>query len=89
MISSTAKYASVGMPTVCGRTSTMTMTGRAMNLRKRSLISRSDARSLGPVWYQPIIRSRAGGEGESAARGTGSATHGPLTFLNMSNMPSM
>lgn len=59
LISSTAKYASVGMPTVFGRTSTMTMTGRAIYLLRRSLISWSDARSFGPVWYQPIIRSRA------------------------------
>ena len=59
LISSTAKYASVGMPTVCGRTSTITMTGRAMNFFSRSLISWSDARSFGPVWYHPIILSRA------------------------------
>ena len=49
LISSTAKYASVGIPTVCGRTSTMTITGRAINRLKRSLISWSEARSLGPV----------------------------------------
>ena|SRR6267142_938525 len=47
------------MPTVCGRTSTMTITGRAMYRLNNSLISKSDARSFGPVWYHPIMRSRA------------------------------
>ena len=35
------------------------MTGRAIYRLNRSLISWSEARSLGPEWYQPIIRSRA------------------------------
>ena len=48
LISSTPKYASVGMPTVCGRTSTITITGREIKRLKRSLISWSDARSFGP-----------------------------------------
>ena len=48
LISSTAKYASVGMPTVCGRKSNITITGREMNRLKQSLISWSDARSFGP-----------------------------------------
>ena len=39
LISSTAKYASVGIPTVSGRTSTMTMTGLEMYRLNRSLIS--------------------------------------------------
>ena len=39
LISSTAKYASVGIPITCGRTSTITMTGLAMNRLNRSLIS--------------------------------------------------
>lgn len=30
-----------------------------MNLLNSSLISKSEARSFGPEWYQPIIRSRA------------------------------
>src|SRR5713226_2250436 len=47
------------MPTVCGLTSIMTITGRAMYRLNNSLISKSDARNFGPVWYQPIIRSRA------------------------------
>lgn len=48
LISSTAKYASVGIPSCSGRTSTITITGRGMYRLKRSLISWSDARSLGP-----------------------------------------
>src|SRR6266853_4031214 len=47
------------MPTVCGRTSMIPITGRAMYRLNNSLISRSDARSFGPVWYHPIMRSRA------------------------------
>jgi len=37
----------------------MTITGRAMYRLNNPFISKSDARSFGPVWYQPIMRSRA------------------------------
>lgn len=89
----------------------MTITGRAMNIFSRLLISWSDARNFGPVWYHPIIRSRAiasdkttskrNGHKEckrrgtqyddmsKAAEGSGRRTYGPLTFLNISHMPSM
>jgi hypothetical protein len=67
LISSTAKYASVGIPSCSGRTSTMTMTGRWMYRLNRSLISWSDARSFGPEWYHPIIFSRAEREGARPA----------------------
>ena len=52
----------------------MTMTGRGMMRLKTSLISMSDARSFGPVWYQPIMRSLAADTqdtDEHGARGTG------------------
>jgi hypothetical protein len=39
----------------------ITITGRAMKRLRSSLISRSAARSLGPVWYHPIMPSRATG----------------------------
>ena len=51
----------MGIPTVCGRTSTITITGRAMYRLSKSLISKSEARNFGPVWYHPIIRSLAVG----------------------------
>jgi hypothetical protein len=98
LISSTAKYASVGMPTVCGLTSTMTITGRAMYRLNNSLISKSDARSFGPVWYHPIMRSRAAKDhsddknriimGNSQTVRTVGTRYAPLTFLNISNIPS-
>lgn len=59
MISSIAKYASVGTPASRGCTSTMTSKGFGVYRLNSSLISRSDARSLGPEWYQPISFSRA------------------------------
>ena len=53
-ISSTAKYASVGIPVSprppCARTSTITITGREEKRLKSSVISRSDDRRRGPVW---------------------------------------
>lgn len=85
------------MPTVCGRTSTMTITGRAMYRLNNSLISKSDARNFGPVWYHPIMRSRAvasrrRGRGRQELRTNGGRVgfgeHVPLTFLNISNIPS-
>lgn len=47
----------------------MTITGRAMYRLNNSLISKSDARSFGPVWYQPIMRSRAANDHSDADDG--------------------
>lgn len=48
LISSTAKYASVGTPTSFGCTSIMTSSGFGVYRLNNSLISKSDARSFGP-----------------------------------------
>ncbi|KAI7092078.1 hypothetical protein KC356_g126 [Hortaea werneckii] len=48
LISSTAKYASVGTPTSFGCTSTMTSSGFGVYRLNRSLISKSLALSFGP-----------------------------------------
>ena len=59
LISSIVIYASVGIPNSLGCTSIMTSTGFLQYLRKRSLISRSELRILGPVEYQPTMCSLA------------------------------
>ena len=77
----------------------MTMTGRGMNRFMSSLISRSEERSLGPVWYHPTIFSRAkrdehtteekGQMIASRHRAAQWEHYLPLTFLNISIMPEM
>jgi hypothetical protein len=79
-------------------------TGRAMYCLNNSLISKSDARNFGFMWYHPIIRSRAAQYHSerrwSTIRGGGDLikqmlrhagrqrSDKPLAFLIISNRPS-
>ena len=59
MICSTARYASVGMPSALGLTSTITITGFAQYRRTSASICKSPGLIFGPVEYQPISFSLA------------------------------
>ena len=58
-ISSTAWYASVGIPSAFGFTSMITMMGLGVYRRTRASICRSPGLILGPVEYQPTSFSEA------------------------------